>query len=75
MKIPIYRRLFTKFINHKAEKIKKKYQTLELAALFFFVAIPSPGTGAYTGCLLAWFFKLDRKKSMMIIALELLLQE
>ncbi|MBR9705667.1 small multi-drug export protein, partial [Candidatus Pacearchaeota archaeon] len=34
-----------------------------------FVAIPSPGTGAYTGSLIAWFFKLNRRQSFAVIAL------
>ena len=36
--------------------------------LFLFVAIPFPSTGAYTGCLIAWFFKMDRKWSLIAIA-------
>tara|TARA_Y100000310_G_C20652730_1_gene800338 strand:- start:1732 stop:2196 length:465 start_codon:yes stop_codon:yes gene_type:complete len=64
-----YKRLFDYYINKKVEKVKKKYETLELLALFLFVAIPAPGTGAYTGVLLSWFFKLNRKRSFFIIAL------
>ena len=37
--------------------------------LFLLVAIPAPGTGAYTGALLAWFFKVNRKKGFFVIAL------
>jgi len=69
MKIKPYNKAFNFYINRKVERIKRKYETLELFVLFLFVAIPSPGTGAYTGALLAWFFKLDRKKSFAIIAL------
>lgn len=63
-----YEKFFNYYINRKVEKVKNKYQTLTLLALLFFVAIPAPGTGAYTGVLLSWFFKLDRKKSFMVIA-------
>ena len=64
-----YQRLFDFYINKKVEKVKRKYETLEFFVLFLFVAIPAPGTGAYTGVLLSWIFKLDRKKSFAIIAL------
>ena len=69
LKINTYEKLFNFYISGKVEKVKKKYEKLELLALFFFVAIPAPGTGAYTGVLLSWFFELDRKKSFAVIAL------
>ncbi len=69
IKIKIYERFFKFYIDKKVKKIKKKYEQLELFVLFFFVAIPAPGTGAYTGVLLSWFFELDRKKGFATIAL------
>ncbi len=69
LKMKWYNKLFNFYINKKVEKIKRKYETLELFVLFLLVAFPSPGTGAYTGCLLSWFFKLDRKRSFATIAL------
>ena len=69
LKIKAYKRFFNFYIERKVEKIKLKYESLELLALFFFVAIPAPGTGAYTGVLLSWFFELDRVKSFATIAL------
>ena len=32
-------------------------------ALFLFVGIPLPGTGAWTGCLIASVLEMDKKKS------------
>ena len=32
------------------------------------VAFPFPGSGVYTGTLIAWFFKMHRKVSMIVIA-------
>ena len=69
LKIKLYEKTFNFYISRKVEKVKRKYESLELVVLFLFVAIPFPGTGAYTGVLLSWFFKLDRKKSFAIIAL------
>ena len=36
--------------------------------LFLFVAIPLPGTGAWTGALVATLLELDLKKSFIVIA-------
>jgi len=69
LNIKWYERLFHYYINRKVNKVKRKYETLGLTILFLFVAIPAPGTGAYTGVLLSWFFKLNRKKSFATIAL------
>lgn len=69
LKIKLWDRLFTGYLNKKTEKIKRKYEILSFFVLFLFVAIPAPGTGAYTGVLLSWFFKLNRKKSFFIISL------
>ena len=38
-------------------------------ALTLFVGIPLPGTGAWTGCLIAWILGLNRKKSVLSITL------
>jgi uncharacterized membrane protein len=44
----------------------EKYEEIGLMA---FVAIPLPGTGAWTGVLIAFLFGLDFKKSLLIIAI------
>ena len=44
----------------------EKYEEFGLMA---FVAIPLPGTGAWTGALIAFLFGLDFKKSLLIIAI------
>jgi len=72
MKISLYGRVFGFFINRvrqKAEKVKAKLPTYGYLALTLYVAIPLPVTGAYTGCLIAWLLGLDRKKSVVGIAL------
>ena len=42
-------------------------------ALVLFVAVPLPGTGAWTGCLLSWLLDLDRKKSILAISIGVLI--
>lgn len=43
--------------------------TLEMIALYMFVAVPLPGTGGWTGSLLAALFNLPRLKSLGVIVL------
>ena len=43
--------------------------TLELIALYVFVAIPLPGTGAWTGSAIATLFEMPRGKSTLAIVL------
>jgi len=69
LKIKLWDKFFNFYLNRKIGKIKRKYEVLGFLMLFLFVAVPAPGTGAYTGVLLSWFFKLDRKKSFLVIAL------
>lgn len=50
----------------------KKYvsaETIELLGLYIFVALPLPGTGGWTGSLIATLFKMPRMKSFITIVL------
>ena len=49
------------------EKLLKKAKSGVYFALFLFVAIPIPGTGAWTGTLAASILNLDFKKTMIAI--------
>ena len=74
MKVKIYERIFTMYFDRVRERIEAQFakHTWEYWVLFLFVAIPFPSTGAYTGCLVAWFLEMDRKKSFITIALGVL---
>jgi uncharacterized membrane protein len=70
-----YKKHFSRYllrIQKKSYKISSKKGIWVFVSLFFFVAIPLPLTGAYTGTVLAWFLKLDKKKSIVSIALGVL---
>ena len=63
---------FCNFCLKKGEKagnklLKKAGSYGTFFALFLFVAIPIPGTGAWTGTLAASILKLDFKKTMIAI--------
>ncbi len=50
------------------EKLLKKAKAGVYFALFLFVAIPIPGTGAWTGTLAASILKLDFKKTIISVS-------
>ncbi len=55
--------LFERTYNRADEKVRK----WEYFSLIFFVAIPLPGTGAWTGSLIAYLFKMGVKKATLMI--------
>jgi len=72
MRSKIYRKTFERYIGRfqkRVDKFEKKYETRGFLALVLFVAIPLPGTGAWTGCLASWILGLERRKSILAIAL------
>ena len=55
------------FLEEKVEKNKEKVTKYGKLGLFLFVAIPLPGTGAWTGALIASFLGFKFKDSMIAI--------
>ena len=53
--------------NKGGKKLQEKAGRNVYLALFLFVGIPLPGTGAWTGTLAASLLKLDFKKSVLAI--------
>lgn len=78
---PIFNKLkktkhLSKFINKiekKALSKKDKIEKAEFWGLFFFVGIPLPGTGGWTGSLIASLINMDKKKAMLAITYGVLL--
>jgi uncharacterized membrane protein len=62
---------FAGWIKEKGEKggktLSEKYPNSLYWGLLLFVAIPLPGTGAWTGGLIAAILNLDKKKSLLAI--------
>lgn len=52
-------------LEEKANKKKDKIERLKYIGLFLFVGIPLPGTGAWTGSLIASLLDMDKKKSLL----------
>lgn len=78
---PIFNRLkktklFSGIVNkleRKAMSKKDQIEKLQYIGLLLFVGIPLPGTGAWTGCLIAALLDMDKKKSMLYAILGVLL--
>ena len=71
-----YKRVFDRILERgrrKAEKVSRKMENWGFVALCLFVAIPLPGTGAWTGCFVAWVLGLERWKSIIAIACGVLI--
>ena len=62
-----------KWLDKKVEKNKDKIEKFGFWGLVLFVGIPLPGTGAWTGCLVASVLEMDRKKSILAAALGILM--
>lgn len=56
----------------KGQELQEKYPNSVLLGLYLFVAIPLPGTGAWTGALIAALLGLSPKKCILPIGLGIL---
>ncbi len=67
--INLVHRILGKRIANLITKNREKFEIYEELALLFFVAIPFPGTGAWTGSILAAVLKMKPRKAKLIIAI------
>ena len=51
-------------LENKAMSKKEQIEKLQYLGLMLFVGIPLPGTGAWTGCLIASLLNMDKKKAL-----------
>ena len=69
-----YNKIFNKYIENKRDLLEKHINTKwEFFALMLLVGIPLPVTGAYTGTLLAWFFKIPRKRAYLALTIGIII--
>lgn len=71
-KIKVFKKIFDWWENRALSKknIIEKYGYL---GIMLFVAVPLPGSGAWTGCLLAVLLGLDKRKSFIAAILGVLI--
>ncbi len=68
MRYPLWNRFFTWFFD-RTRRRGKVVERFEALGLVFFVAIPLPVTGAWTGCAAAFIFKIPLKLAVPAILL------
>ncbi len=76
IKINIYKKIFNSYIfslQKRIKKINEKNEFGKFLSLMLFVAVPLPGTGAWTGCIASWLLGLERKKSILAISMGVLI--
>ena len=56
-----------KWLRNKAHKHRKEIDKYGYWGLLLFVGIPLPGTGAWTGSLIACVLEMDRKKTFLAV--------
>lgn len=64
---------FINFCEKKGNEKKSQIEKLGFIGLVLFVGIPLPGTGAWTGCLIATLLRMDKKKSLLATIIGILL--
>lgn len=67
-KIPVLKKIVF-WLEDRTLKKRDKIDKYGIWGLLIFVAIPLPGTGGWTGALLASLLHLDKKKSFLVISL------
>lgn len=64
---------FVLFCEKKGNEKKGSIEKYGFWGLVLFVGIPLPGTGAWTGCLIATLLRMDRKKAFLAAILGVLM--
>ena len=60
-------------LENKAMSKKEQIERLQYIGLMLFVGIPLPGTGAWTGCLIAALLNMEKKKAMLYAILGVIM--
>ncbi len=66
---------FVTFLERKAEKATKDRENITFWGLAFFVAIPLPGTGGWTGAMAATVLKIPFIKALIAIAIGIFIAD
>lgn len=64
---------FALFLDKKVEKHRASIEQYDFWGLTLFVGIPLPGTGAWTGCMVATILKMDKKKAFLASSLGVII--
>ena len=71
-KISLFNKI-AKWLDEKVEKHKGQIEKFGYLGVVLFVGIPLPGTGAWTGSLIASVLEMDRKKTFLAVLVGIFL--
>lgn len=66
-RIAFFKRLFDWLFEHTRKRHSERMERYGVAGIFIVTAIPAPGMGPWTGCLIAFLFGTDFWPSMLAI--------
>lgn len=66
-------RLLNKLFDRTRKQHSKKMKAWGALALIFFVAVPVPGSGGWTGSLVAWVFGVPYRRALGLITVGLII--
>ncbi len=66
IRVKLFRDIYD-YTTKKVQRQEGRYRRLKYWGLFFLVAIPLPGTGAWTAAFVSYFFGFDRRRAMLVI--------
>ena len=69
----VFERFFTWLFERTRERVEDRYKKYGAVALVPIVALPLPGTGAWTGCAAAFVFGIEHRYSVPAIAFGVVL--
>ncbi|MFH1375489.1 MAG: small multi-drug export protein [Patescibacteria group bacterium] len=70
---PVFDRLLQRIFNHTRKTHSRSFERFEEILLILIVAVPLPGSGAYTGALVAWLFGVKTKVAIALISLGIII--
>ena len=71
-RVGVFKRWF-QWLEERARRRGRVVERYKRIGLMLFVAVPLPGTGAWTGSLVAWMFGLNRVKSFVAISIGVII--
>ena len=70
--IPVFRS-FTQWVDRRVEKNRGQIEKYGFWGLAVFVGIPLPGTGAWTGCMIASVLHMNRTEAFKSVMIGILM--
>jgi len=67
--IRLYKKIFDSFVERARKKLSKNMERWGWLGIVFFVAVPLPLTGAWTGTLGSWILGISKRKTIAVVML------